>query len=121
MCFLIYGNGRQHETLLEDVYVDKQVYMWYSFASSHQYTGISYSYFLWTQVALKDVYLALIVIAITTVGGLIPVLGWAIPPLRATPSLQPDDLFKSTENVRGLLYSPIHSCIPKLGHANFIV
>ena len=44
--------------------------------------------------------MAVIVSIITGVGVLIPVLGWAIPALRAIPSVQPDEERMFGENVR---------------------
>lgn len=51
--------------------------------------------------------MAVIVSLITGVGVLIPVLGWAIPTLRAIPSVQPDEERMFGENVRNrmILYT----------------
>ena len=47
--------------------------------------------------------MAVIVVGITAVGVLIPVLGRAIPQLRAVPSLQPDNERGLAENVRNII------------------
>lgn len=50
--------------------------------------------------------MALIVLTITGVGVLMATLGWAIPRLRATPTLQPDSERPLGRDVRDL-----HGCI----------
>ena len=53
--------------------------------------------------------MAVIVVGITGVGVLMAMLGWAIPQLRAIPSLQPDDERKHVESVITSIYTCMHN------------